>query len=431
MSSIFQKTPFNYYANSPVEGEITLMAAKPNYDVSLLDNDLCKQIKECGFNAVGAVIAQNAIEPSLTNCYNNGLKLFVYNGTLLNSTESFVKEFKNHKGLGGWLLNFKLGAKKLVNTSDNAEVKTLIAANNAIIENDLDPSDSQKILHPIFIGLIGDWQRDLDASPIDFYSSYIQKFEDDFKPSLWPILYVPDLIPTKGDNIPEEYENRQLMFYKNLQYFAYVSRYTCVPFWSLCRCQSLKGYYNLDGKAPTLNQLRGIVFSALAYGAQGIYYWNYRESTSSTTGGVTYSDAPIDINGTKTATYDIVKKVNAEVKAYNLIFHNCEMVDCRHLRTTPTKDLKLMTHAMGPLEKITDFSQNLLISIINKEGKNYLVIISDPFVDKPQTITLHFNEYWTIRRFQITSNTAISRLLANYQPRMTVEPGQYLIYSWE
>ena len=442
MGSIFQSNPVNYFA--PIPEEITLMAGKPNSGTGALDDELCEDVKNCGFNAIGATIGIANVASSLKNCANHGLKLFLHNYSTYLKSGEFIDEYKNRDGLGGWIMEFLASYNKLQTKTANAGYLPIAEANNLLIEKELVSSDSKDIKHPVFIGIGGDWNRDINyvpfgsQNPAVYFPDLIKFYQDTFHHSMWPIGYLPDLSPVNTSQIPVE---RQKMYYKTLQYMAYISRYTATPFWMYVRCQGLKGYYNMQGASPTLNMLRGLVFTSLAYGAQGIYYWNYRQDPSSSTGNPTYFDAPIDPAGQKTQTWNMVKTINGEVKAFNKVFCGCEMIDCRHLSSiiddNNAENMRMMEKPMGPLMSIakTDGSKpDVLVSHINNSGTDYLVIIANPFelnVNKTQKLVLHFSSYWHITRPQIVGANFVWQILTNYDYPVTLSPGDYIIFRWE
>lgn len=434
MSSIFENTPSNYNFNSPTPGEITLLAANPNYNNGELDLALCKQIKSSGCNAAAAYIGNLAIKKSLENCNNAGLKLIFYNGSLKEDTETFINAFKSYPALGGWLLDSNLQIED--NSSDSRIYETY---KNIIEIYDRESLDS---MPPVFIGLTGDWEYDSEKQPIDSYTEYVAKFQQLFQPSFWPVAYFPDLYKRGTD--PSQNEERQSTFYKDLLYYSQISRYTATPFWFFCRCQGFEGFKVKDGlyynaPEPTWNSIRGTVFSALAHGAQGIYYWNYRRNPF-----LGYFSAPIDDNGYKTNTWDMLSTVNHEVGACNSIFCGCEMIDCRHLfRNISLDGVKILTHSMGPMDRIPEVASekySVLFSHIFNNGKNFLIIVCSPFVQIMDTnssipertkIRLHFSKYWKIWRLEPAS---AGRLLEteqlDYNPDYALNPGDYLIFKW-
>ena len=442
MSSIFEYLPENPVFQSPTPGVISIVAGIPNEGDSPLDDELCQQLSECGFNAAAAVIstANSGISTSLENCYNHGISLFIGNGNLYNQyLTPFIDSYKNRKGLGGWFMKLNLSPKELENINSGEDTSILDSYNKI---KDLDPD------HPTLLGLGGDWNLDRNGDAIGSYPDYVAKFQEKFEPSFWPILFFPDVMKEGETNISEE---RQLMFFKTLQYFAYVSRYTCTPFWFTCRCQAFKDYNGYNALTPRLSMLRGIVFTALAYGAQGIYYWNYRQNYNS--GKTVFSAAPIQTNGLvkNNNIWDIVKAVNMEIRAYNKIFCGCEVIDCRHVtKLSHNKSLKTMNDTvddkmddskgflpMGPLMSVAYRGNDLLISHIFNNEENYLVIVNDPFQAETSeipvltTVNFNFNFYWKIYRCKSENGVLTQTEITNNQIPYIVNPGDYFIFKWE
>ena len=421
MSSIFEKTPINLEYKSPIGNRIALVAGTPNYNASLLDNALCKQIADCGFNLIATSVGVDYIPDSLNYCKSNGLKLFLYNATALSDeyASRFINKYKVYDGLGGWILKFSLLENDLKDTD-------LIEAYKRIV--DLDPN------HPVFIPINGDWEKDRNNQPINSFPSFISEVQCKFEPSFWTYIYFPDLTKTANDT--EIGSDRILAFYRNLQYFAYISRYTVTPIWMYCRCQKITNYYGYYGAKPTLSSLRIIVFSALAYGLQGIYYWNYKKSP-----GSSYEDAPINENGVETDTWNLVKNVNEEVKAFNDVFAGCELLDARHFRNPWIVGLKKFENPIGPLlgiEKISngkDLKYSFLIShlfnIRNGIPQNYLVILCNGYDQDNLIMQLNFSDYWKIYRLSKNADAYTEVEFKNKSLQFVASPGRYYIFRWE
>ena len=426
MSSIFQTTPTNEPYNSPTPGQISIVAGRANADPNGMTDEYCKTMADCGFNAATAHLGDAYTKETLANCAKNGISLFLSNANLTKYTSSYIKPYKNLEGLGGWILSFNMlpyGIKQIIEKYK--------------VNKEINEADDQK--HPVFVGVSGDWNYDSDHEIIRSYPEYVEGIEYGFSPTFWPVFYFPDLTPLSGDS--NEEEERQLMYYKTLQYFAYVSQFTNVPFWFSIRCQAFNSIYGLKGDIPNERLMRGLVFTALAYGSQGLYYWNYRQNGPS--GNTTYSNAPVDINGNKTETWDIVKAINDEVKAFNDVFCGCEMLDCRHKSGRKnTQSLKPFENAMGPLIDITcsGYEVNVIVSHIWNNEKNYLVVVFNPFgspfygSDKPiiiRPVTLKFSEYWKVYRLQKQNAGYREVELVDYDYSHLPYQGDYLIFRWE
>lgn len=445
MASIFQISDTeqldNYFSQSPTPGEITLMAGKPNEGTSALDANLCSQIKNCGFNAVGATISQALISTSLTQCSNAGLVLFINNGSLYDAIEPTIQGFQNKKGLGGWLLDYSCSYQELISTQGGWSGAEPISNAYKIIAG-LDSNgegDPLNLRHPIFVGFSGDWTHDVNNQAFDF-TAYIRNYQEAFKPAMWPVAYFPDLTKTGSKIIPEE---RITNFYKTLQYMNYVSRFITTPFWLYCRCQGVSNYYSWDGATPQLGLMQGIIFTALAYGAQGIYYWNYRQdASSSSASGTKYAMAPVDPQGKPTETWDIVRQINKTVKDWNRVFCGCEAIECRHVTSRENPQwLKKFKHPVGPLMNAVNDNGSipeLLISHICNDGKDYIVVIRNPFEGAMDStggsainIKLEFSEYWNVYRVSSNNGVLNEKELSNYAGSYSMKPGDFIIFRWD
>lgn len=432
MASIFEKEPTNQDFYSPVGDEIALVAGYPNVPGSKLEDDLCSQLKKCGFNSLAANIGAGGIAESLTYCNKYGLKLFLSNATLrqcnngtnthVDNCVNMVNAYKNNNGLGGWLLAPIISDAQIMNPDQVTQVPG--DPNYCAYYKVYDLISNADPQHPIILGINADWERDVNFAKLtESFPTIIAKYQEYFKPGLWVWSYFPWL--TGGEISTAK---RWATYYKNLQYFSYVSYYTGIPFWTFCLCQAFNSYYGYNAPVPTVSLIRQAVFSALAYGAQGIYYWNIRQSSNG--GGTTYSFAPIDNNGTKTNIWYYLQQVNKEVKLFNKVFYNCRLVDCRFKSdNTNYSELKKMIHPMGPLTEVSGSSLNLLISHINKEGKDYLVLVSASPSNVVQTIKLTFNNYWTVSRISIV-NSQIETQKVDSDYSVTLSQGDYLIFSW-
>lgn len=434
MASIFESNPTNGEYYPLPDKQIALVAGYPNITGLPLDEALCKKVAECGFNITSATLFNDDyIEQSLINCQKNGLKLYVHNERLSIEEEALKlkNKFSDYEGLGGWILSLDISEQEIDLIKEEDKAKN---------EGDKNLTEEIKDKHNVLIGLSGDWNHDRNGPYQCGYPNYIAKFQKKFNPAFWAFSYFPDI--KDGDN------ERYLNFYKTIQYFAYISRYTASPFWVFCRCQGFKVNGIDKAPAPTLQGLRGFVFASLAYGAQGIYYWNYRQNQNIDSEYPTvFNNAPIDYTGNETAVWDMVKKVNEEVKGYNEIFFGCEMVDCRHITDLANpKWLKIMKYPIGPLEKIErTLGGDILISHIFNNDKNYLVVIYNPFgkatmpslpdplIPEPKItsrVELTFNPYWKVYRVSSTDRGLVESV--PFSPTAyNLNDGDYLIFRWE
>lgn len=446
MASIFDYNPENIPFKSPTDG-ITLMAGKPNKGSEGLDNNLCSLLEESGMNAASALITQDQINPSLNNCLQHGIKLFIRNYNMLheNTLNGFVKSFKDSPALGGWFLETNIDSPTLGDWNKVYDIY------KGILDQ-----DSQ---HPIFIGLPGDlrYYRTYNSKgeieyrkkvvipdtldPFEYKEmvEYIADFQDVFQPSFWPYVFFPDIEPMGSSTLQEtDLEERKILFYKDLQYFAYVARYTERPFWTFVRCQGISALHGFSSPAPILAMIKGLVFSSLAYGAQGIYYWNFRAESDR------YFDAPISYDGAiDQSIVNILKRVNAEVRAFNNVFYGCEYIDSRHLTSLGESDArKLMYNPMGPLLSVklrTSTRKDIILSHVFNNNTNYLIVVGSfweaySYQYNQRTryyYQFEFSPYWEVTQLKYTEDGVVEEPLENYEPGFFITPGDYLIFKWK
>lgn len=418
--SIFQLQPSQREYKSPTPGNITLFAMNPTGMDTVISESICSKLKGANFTTLGASISLPHIVESLNNCFAAGLPLFLQNYNLIYYTKNFVTDYTNYPGLGGWLLsrgirnyNYNYNPEPDGSSCDKegeTPIYDLVNANKIITEMDN---------HPVFIGMSADWEYNAYGEDCgESFTERVKIIERDFSPTFWPYLYLPDVSLSPGDE--NELLEREKTYYKNLRYFGYVAQYTATVFWTFVRCRALNNYYGYYGSLPSEETMRGLVFSSLAYGAQGVCYWQLKDVLD---------------NSEMMAK---IARINREVLLYNHVFCGCEVMDTRHF--CQNRDLgdavKIMHNAIGPLEEViptnnpNNNSVNLLISQIFNDEQNYLVIVASPFINGDQSFQLKFNSYWDIIEFETFENRILNKTLTDYNPTYSLKPGSYLIFRW-
>lgn len=150
--------------------------------------------------------------------------------------------------------------------------------------------------------------------------------------------------------------------------------------------------------ALTIGRLRFQMFMALAYGAQGICFWNiFFDSYNA------YNLAPVDKDGNKTVLFDIIKTVNQEVKAYNSVFCGCSVsnlgVMVNKNVTTQTEGLPLIKPPYYVVRS-AEFSPSTrwLFSMISNAGTMYLVIVNCDYINANNLKMTFIENNLTVRK---------------------------------
>ncbi len=407
------RTPKNPVYLSPTPGKITIAAFYPFVATSSPATAICKDLKDCGFTSAIINVRDSADKIALTTCALYGIHPFFHDPRLTqseNACKNLVSSYAPADSDGNHVPNTQLGGWMLTNDATPADVKKGSSLANAIgWIREYDPC------HPIFTGVIANADFSILNGVAYNYKHYIEDLEYNLSPSLWPYRYFPYPGSPTTVSYPFSY------FYKGLETFAFMARYTNVPMWSYVKALTRTG-----GTPPTEAQMRLEAFSALAYGAQGIAYWRYRPESDSEKGLVTST-------GEKTDQWRHAQKINQEITTFNNVFAGAQLVECRHTKTQPAGTCMLQG-AFGPLLGISSGNDGVLLSHICNEGKNYLIIVNHSATSS-QRLTLNFSRYW---RFFLVNGEYETQYVVPTDPigepfpvSATLPAGGYLIYRWE
>ena len=405
-------TPKNPVYLSPTPGKITIAAFYPLVATGSPAVPICKDLKDCGFNSAIINVSDSADKIALTTCALYGIHPFFHDPRLTQSEDAckaLVSAYAPADGDGNHVPNTQLGGWMLTDDATPADVRK-----GSTLEQIIGWIRKYDPCHPIFTGVIAGVDFSILNGVAYNYKHYIEDLEYNLSPSLWPYRYFPYPGSSTTVSYPFSY------FYKGLETFAFMARYTNVPMWSYVKTLTGTG-----GTPPSEAQMRLEAFSALAYGAQGIAYWRYRPESDSEKGLVTST-------GEKTDQWRHAQKINQEIATFNSVFAGCQLVECRHTSTQPNGTCKL-SMSFGPFHNINTKIAGVLVSHILNNGNNFLVIVNHS-ATASQEITINFSRHWRI--FKVNGSTESEYEIAKDNPATvfpvaaTLPAGGYLIYRW-
>lgn len=297
------------------------------------------------------------------------------------------------------------------------------------------PADSTTVFVNLAVSTDSKYIGTLKTIPA--YLNCIQKL---YRPAIWSYDMYP-VHENKNDkgNITVTTDRK---YYYFLDCFAKKAKETGRPFWAYCICVRV-GILDENGNeswalaTPTESRMRFEAFSSLAYGAQGLLYFTFRKNGLNDDKTESFSHAPIDADGNKTATYYAVKKVNDEIARYNNIFYGAQMLEVRHAGTTVWTGVTMLDGKFGPLVRIRGNNPEVLVSLLKNGNQHYLVIVShEP--DVPQTILCDFDASMNVRSQIIdTIGPSSTEGKAAVSPGLVVtmtinlKAGGYAIFSYD
>ena len=218
----------------------------------------------------------------------------------------------------------------------------------------------------IYLNLLPDYgPKSRSSLGITSYPDYLRQFA---------ALDIPQI---SFDHYPVTKDGLREQWYSNLEAVRQESLRTGKPMWGFV----LSTPHNVYPQ-PTLATLRLQCYVNLAYGAQAIQYFTYW-----TPEGKEYYNGAIDRDGKRTATYHVVKLMNAELRPLLPLFDGAEVTNVGHLQKIPmgTKRLKKLPSGIKKL-KVTG-SEGALISTLKKDGHQYMVVVNKDY-QHPMTLTL-------------------------------------------
>lgn len=299
-------------------------------------------MKDAGFtislmNFSNGDIALNA----LNSAKAAGVKLILFYPQLHTDSKSSINKIKDHSALFGYFIGDEPSPKDFGNFNVYADVIKKYDNNHMFYTN----------LHPIYAP-----KENLEGLT---YSDYIEKAVKNLPLSVISFDHYPIVNNTIRDN-----------FYENLEIIKKQSISSKLPFWGFA-CSTI----HFDYKAPTLASIKLQQFSNLLYGAQGLEYFTYWTMTSDINWKKdNYSYAIVDDNGKPTASYNIIKKVNAQIQLLASVFINSNVEHVYHTgKSIPSGTTRLPSHVLGFKSFSTKGSEALVSYMTNAQDK-YIII---------------------------------------------------------
>lgn len=430
-------------------------------DDKILPKEAFDLLSECGFNVeLYHSLSKKYIPHSILNGIDAAVTLMCFTSSFFLTTELNATgvlstvEPQNFKGFGGVKLfdeptYFQLIGKDSWNKSIHTGLK------DGYLQDHYRDLMSQDVKTLAYINLSAQGNDFLKNNPNDpdsqvTFEEFLQTYQDYFKPSffcydLYPIRERSDLIYTgvfKGGNFkPYNIKEGEIIwdpidsdtFYGRLNLFATFSKKYDRPFWAFCDCQS---YISLDRyiyRPLALEQfLRYEAFSALAYGAQGLVYWSYPISKT-VPGEQSNLVAPLNRRDAPTAVWHYVQKINREIKKYENVFFNGQVIGTKNLVQDSKVQKKLVINKKPryQLGISTDSDESLVISEIidNKNRTNFMIVNRSPLVYQNLIFNVGMGK---IRELTpVVSNSTGNTLLEEGDNPRILPPGGYRILRIE
>ncbi len=483
-----KETGFSYPYASPTPGLITVVATGLEKELSeVFPTSVFEDLVECNFNLVSMEGSENhssgtpAFMDTLANTKGKiGVLATNYyflpphtssnKDEFLGHARDFYDVFKNYtlevsnqgfEPIKAWALKDEPHYDQIDDITDGYNLHTIYdyIRNGEIARKKQDPSKS---LRPVQINLVGSGENKFmtgitvvvgpgmtdEEVKERKYQVYLNTFKKNFQPTLWsydlyPITQRSCLMngncSPAGNCAVSVDANTQ--FYRDLDTFSRLARETSGVFWAYA--QSLE-FISSDGRlfpAATEPYLRFEVFSALAFGAQGIVYWTYQQRPNEN--GETYFAALVDRHLNRFPAWYAAQKVNAEVKVFSEVFVGSSLLEFAHIGTAVT-GYPVHEGDFGPIRYISASSvkvndtytakvqvagKGVLMTRLRTRGSVFVIIVSHDVVYY-QDISISFNPNASI--MTVKPNEAgkltYTKIRTDMSYIMKLAPGGYLVF---
>jgi len=232
-----------------------------------------------------------------------GVKLFVGDGRLEkpgDRLEEAARTYRDHPALAGYLLRDEPSVGAFA---------SLAAARDAL--KTADPA------HWSYVNLLPTYANAAQLG-CETYPGHVKRFLLDFRPEVLSFDHYPIL---EGNRLRAD-------FFQNLEWIRRASLEFGTPFWAFALTCPHKPY-----PTPTIGHIRLQAWSNFAYGAKGLQYFTYWTPAP---GRWDFHDAPIRLDGARSATYDLLKDFNREVQVCADIIMTSRVVAVYHTEPLPT-----------------------------------------------------------------------------------------------
>ena len=271
-----------------------------------------QEIKEAGFTHVmppcGGAANVERNRKILDFSHQAGLKAFITDARMTTSIsgvvnakerlQAIINDYKTHPALAGY---------SIVDEPGTGAFRGLAEVVNYLKENDPE--------HPAYINLLPNYATAGQLGVAD-YEQYLRAFAQQVKPFTLSYDHYHFL---QGSDRP--------LFFSNLAAARKVSKEFHLPFWQIVLAVQHGPYRNL-----TEGELRYEAMQTLAYGGKGLMWFTYWQPDDPS---FQWSHAMINLDGSRDAHYDMIKRINQEVTAYGQQLLNADSTGVFHSGTAP------------------------------------------------------------------------------------------------
>lgn len=372
-------------------GHFPITASYALYHPYMTDQQM-EWVKEAGFNNITKVLSYDDTDSLIRLASKHDVTVLVANFDMRDTlkTKSGVERYKNNPTVWGFTAYDEPNANKFAYLS--------------VLERKMLQYAPQKTRFFNLLPAVGSqWLG------VNNYRDYVEDFVETVNP---PFISV-DIYPV---NIDRKTNKRFVapMLYKTMEVIRDVAEESDRPIW----CYILSNQHGSYPK-PTREYIRFSVFTALAYGAQGLTYYTYAMPDFDKGKGE-YSNAPIDWNGKRTDVWYMVRDINNEVRNLEKVFLGAKVLDVSQTGAEIPDATKRLKTLPAPFGIIESDGIGLTVSHLRNGSEDYLLLVNRD-INRKQKVYLS-------RRQPVTRIYGDGSEKIDKSNTFTLNPGGYALF---
>jgi hypothetical protein len=344
----------------------------------------------------------DAVAKALDIAHEAGVRQIVACNELLGAQAGgTVARFKQHPALFAYHLRDEPGAGEFAALAD--QLRLIRAVDD---------------VHPCYINLFPNYATAGSDGQLGTYTypEYVARFLREV-----PVAFVSfDHYPIVRDGSDSTAGQRAVVrpeWFANLHMTTTAARKAGKPVWAFALTVPHGPY-----PSPTPAQLRLQVFVNLAYGVQAIQYFTYWTPTEIE---FDFHDAPIAADGTRTATYELIREINREVQALRGVFLGAKVLSVGHTGG-PLPDGTIPFQPVSPIRQVKTAGSGAVVSRLANGNRQFLVIVNRDIL-QPLPVEVEWEAGATVQ--QVAKDGSL-QALSDRRVQAEIEPGGLRVLTW-
>jgi len=348
-----------------------------------------QELADCGFNInFSHIRTLDDLKVSLDLAEQVGVKVMATCKELETATDSTIAQIKDHPALYGYFLRDEPVCPSFPELAEWAQR--------------IKDADDSKIL---YLNLLPNF---VDTTVLTCnYREYVRRFINEVKLPLVSFDYYPVTFGGISNN----------HWYDNMQVIHDESEAAGLPFWAFALSTAHDPY-----PLPTMASLRIELYTALAYGAQGLQYFTYWNPGTEIWN---FHEAPINQNKERSEAYWLVQAMNKELQARASIFLNSKVVSIAHVGEEMYPGCTRMEELPAHVTKLETSASGAVVSVLEKNGWNYLVVVSRT-LDSKTEVAVEFDS-----KACLMDREGKAVKLAKGENSITIDEGDVAIFRYK